>query len=418
MPGREVSMPAKTIDQGTERISSLPGVKVSASRGISDRRLVSLDVLRGIAVAGMILVTDPGTYSAVYPQLLHAQWNGATATDMIFPTFLFSVGVAITLSFRSRLMRGESRGQILRHVMGRSIVMFAVGLALNGFPDYDFHTIRIPGVLQRIALCYLCAGCVYLGLSGDDDEGENSRRTGRIGSLVFLILVGYWAVLKFVPVPGFGSNRLDSLGYLGAYIDRAVFGIRHLWPWGTTPGIGVTYDPEGILSTVPAIATTLIGVLTGEFLRTQRGLAAKARYLGTAGVVLLITGLLLNPIFPINKRIWTSTFVLVSSGVALAVFAVLLVVVDLKQWRGWTTPLLVFGSNAILAFTLSTVITVLTDRIHVGETGQTFHAWANLQLFATWLPSVCASLAYAIAIVMLNLVLLWPLYWKRIFVRI
>lgn len=414
-------MPAKTIDHGTERSSSLSDTKALGSKNPADRRLVSLDVFRGIAVAGMILVTDPGTYSAVYPQLLHAQWNGATATDMIFPAFLFSVGVAIALSFRSRMMKGGSRRRILRHIAVRSIVMFAVGLVLNGFPDFDFHTIRIPGVLQRIALCYLCAGCVYLWLGYADDEGEGLRRSSRIGLFVFAILIGYWAVLKFVPVPGFGSNRLDSLGYLGAYIDRALFGIRHLWPWGTTPGIGVTYDPEGILSTVPAIATTLIGVLAGEFLRTQRDLAAKARYIAAAGVVLFIAGLLLNPMFPINKRIWTSTFVLVSSGVALMVFAVLLVVVDLKQWRGWAKPLLVFGSNAILAFALSTVITVLTDRIHVGGVGEaalTFHQWANLRLFASWLAPVNASLAYAVAIVMLNLALLWPLYWKRIFVRI
>jgi predicted acyltransferase len=240
----------------------------------------------------------------------------------------------------------------------------------------------------------------------------------RIGSLVFFILLGYWVVLKFVPVPGFGSNRLDSLGYLGAYIDRAEFGIRHLWAYGTTPGFGVTYDPEGILSTVPAIATTLIGMMTGEFLRSQRDLAAKARALGVAGAGLFITGLLLSPLFPINKRIWTSTFVLVSGGVALMMFAALLVVVDLKRWRGWGQPLLVFGSNAILAFALSNVITVLTDRIHVGNTGLTFHQWANLRLFATWLPPVNASLAYAIAIVMLNLALLWPLYSKRIFLRI
>ena len=383
-------------------------------------RLDSLDVLRGFAVAGMILVTDPGTYSAVYPQLLHAQWNGATATDMIFPMFLFSVGVAITLSVGSRIRRGEARRKIAMHVVFRSVALFLVGLALNGFPDYNLTAIRIPGVLQRIGLCYLFAGFAYLGLLEADSEVEPARRASRIGLLTALILIGYWVMLRFVPVPGFGANRLDSEGYLGAYIDRAVFGIQHLWPYGTTPGVGVTYDPEGILSTLPAIATTLLGVLAGEILRSRRSIATKAVTLGSAGLVLFLAGILLAPVFPINKRIWTSTFVLVSGGVSLIVFATLLCVVDLKQWKRWTTPLLVFGTNAILAFALSSIITVLTDRVHVGSgtPAPTFHQWANVHWFGNWLTAVNASLAYAMAVVLLNMSLLWPFYRKRIFVRL
>lgn len=411
MPDEASLMATKTIDQRSQRTEVVvPGPRAGGAR------LVSLDVLRGLAVAGMILVTDPGTYSAVYPPLLHSPWNGATATDMIFPAFLFSVGVAITLSFRSRVLKGESRGSLAKHVVIRSVIMFFVGLALNGFPDYDFHTIRIPGVLQRIALCYLCAGFIYLGLSGADDEASVVRRAWRIGSLLFVILAGYWALLKFFPVPGFGPNHLDSLGYLGAYIDRAVFGIRHLWPYGTTAGVGVTYDPEGILSTFPAIATTLLGVLVGELMRSKLSFGKKAAYLAVAGLIMFVAGLLLSPLFPINKRIWTSTFVLVSGGVALMVFASLLYLVDLKQWKRWTPPLLIFGSNAILAFALSNVITTLTDRIHVGSL--TFHQWADSACFATWLPAVNASLAYAITIVLFNMAILWPLYRRRIFVRL
>ena len=411
-------MSTKTFDQNVFRKScATPEPNPAQARG---RRLASLDALRGLAVAGMILVTDPGTYSAVYPQLLHAQWNGATATDMIFPMFLFSVGVAITLSFGSRIRHGESRQKIAKHVVFRSVVMFLVGLALNGFPDFNLHTIRIPGVLQRIALCYLVAGFVYLGLIGSKGEVARSRRASRIGSLTVLILIGYWVVLRFVPVPGFGTNRLDSLGYLGAYIDRAVFGIQHLWPYGTTPGVGVTYDPEGILSTLPAIATTLIGVLTGEILRSRRSLGTQAMTLGSAGLVLFFAGILLNPVFPINKRIWTSTFVLLSGGVSLMVFAAMLYVADLKQWKRWTTPLLVFGTNAILAFALSNIITMLTDLIHVGSgtPASTFHQWADVHWFASWLAAVNASLVYALAIVLLNISLLWLFYRKRIFVRL
>lgn len=411
-------MSTETFDQISRKSSEAPEPDPEAHAG--DRRLDSLDGLRGLAVAGMILVTDPGTYSAVYPQLLHAQWNGATATDMIFPMFLFSVGVAIALSFGSRIQRGESRMKIAKHVVFRSLVMFLIGLALNGFPDYQLHTIRIPGVLQRIAICYLFAGFLYLGLKVSQSKVEDSHRTWRLGSLTVLILIGYWAVLRFVPVPGFGTNRLDSLGYLGAYIDRAVFGIQHLWPYGTTPSVGVTYDPEGILSTLPAIGTTLIGVLAGEILRSRRTLGAKAITLGWAGLVLFIAGILLNPVFPINKRIWTSTFVLLSGGLSLVVFAALFYVVDLKQWKRGVTPLLVFGTNAILAFALSNIITILTDRIHVGSgiPPSTFHQWADVHLFASWLTPVNGSLVYALSIVLLNISLLWPLYRKRIYVRL
>jgi predicted acyltransferase len=368
----------------------------------------------------MILVTDPGTYSAVYPQLLHSQWNGATATDMIFPAFLFSVGVAITFSFSSRIRRGEGRASLAKHIAFRSFLMFLTGLALNGFPDYNLHTIRIPGVLQRIALCYLFAGFIYLGLLQSTDQATGQQRIWRIGSLTMLILIGYWVVLRFVKVPGFGANRLDSLGYLGAYFDRAVFGIQHLWPFGTTPGVGVTYDPEGILSTLPAIATTLIGVMAGEFLRSRRGLGMKSFTLGLTGVVLFLTGTLLNPAFPINKRIWTSTFVLLSGGVSLMLFAVFMYVVDLKQWKRWASPLLVFGTNAILAFVLSDIITVLTDRIHVGAgiSASTLHQWADVHWFGNWLAAENASLIYAVAIVLLNVFLLWPLYRRRIFVHL
>jgi len=409
-------MATKMIQQDAERASPNSSSLALQVRLAASTRLASLDVLRGLAVAGMILVTDPGTYSAVYPQLLHAPWNRATATDMIFPTFLFTVGVAITLSFRSRMLRGESRSRIARHMVIRSVVIFFVGVALNGFPDYDLHNIRIPGVLQRIALCYLCAGLLYLGLERQGSEAGGQRRAWSIGMLVFVILSGYWALLRFVPVPGFGANRLDSLGYLGAYVDRAVFGIHHLWPYGTTPGVGVTYDPEGILSTLPAIATTLIGVLAGELQRTKLSLTHKAAYLAASGLVFFGAGLLLNPSFPVNKRIWSSTFVLLSGGASLVVFAVLLYIIDLKQWKRWTPPLLVFGTNAILAFALSSMITVLTDRIHVGS--PTFHQWADGRGLATGMPAMDASLAYAIAVVLFNMAILWPLYRKRIFVLI
>lgn len=383
-------------------------------------RLVSLDALRGLAVAGMILVTDPGSYSAVYPQLLHALWDGTTLADMIFPTFLFAVGVAITLSFAARLQRGSSRAELAVHVLVRSMFLFVLGLAVNGFPDYNLHALRIPGILQRIALCYLVGGLIYLGLSGGQERKASSGKAWTIATIASAILAGYWAALKLIPVPGFGPNRFDSLGNLGACIDRAVFGIPHMWAWGLTPGYGVTYDPEGLLSSLGAVATMFIGILAGEWLRSRFSKTRKAIGLAVVGLALILGGWLLHPLLPINKRIWTSTFTLFSGGVALLVFAALYFLLDVKRWRWWAPPALVFGTNAILAFALSSVITVLTDRIHLpSQNGAvvTLHQW-GYQSFEAWLQPVHASLAYAIVVTAINLALLYPLYRKRFFLRV
>jgi predicted acyltransferase len=398
-----------------------------------DDRLMSLDVLRGLAVAGMVLVTDPGTYSAVYWPLLHAQWNGATPTDMIFPAFLFAVGVAIPLAFAARVERGQCRTRLARHVLIRSGIIFCIGLAINGFPDYDLHTIRIPGVLQRIALCYMCGSLLFLGIRGRESrtndgqingeiaESQKSRRIMILAGIATFLLAAYWALLKLVPVPGFGPGRLDSLGNLGAYIDRSIFGIRHLWVWGLTPGYGVTFDPEGLLSTTPAIATLMVGMIAGEWLRTQNSRVRKVAVLAGAGIALVLLGWLLHPLLPINKKLWTSTFSLFSGGVSLLAFSVLYSILDIKRWRLWAPPALVFGTNAILAYAISNVITTLADCIHWSlpdDSALTLHEWGYRYGYATWLSPVHASLAYAITIVLLNLALLYPLYRKRIFLRV
>lgn len=386
-------------------------------------RVVSLDVFRGVVIAAMILVTDPGTYSAVYPQLLHAQWNGMTATDTIFPSFLFIVGVAIPLSFASRWKRGSTNKMLAWQVLRRSAILIALGIAVNGFPDYDWQTLRLPGILQRIGACYMCGAGLYLWATrrkrGEEEDSKSERTV--LMAVSGAILVFYYLLLKFVPVPGLGAGRLDSFGNLPAYLDRAAFGTRHMWAYGTTSGMGVTYDPEGILSTLPAIATLLIGIVVGEWIRTQHPGKKKLLSLLLWGGMLLLAGWLLQSLMPINKRLWTSTFVLASSGVSLLVFALLYGVVDLRLSRWWTWPALVFGTNAILAFVLSSVITTLTDRIHITSSSGnslTLHKWAYQHLFATWLEPVHASLAYAIAIVVRNLLLMWPLYRKRIFLRV
>jgi predicted acyltransferase len=404
-------------------VTSLPSQNI-APAAIGNARLTSLDAFRGAIIVGMILVTDPGTYSAVYKPFLHAQWDGPTATDMIFPSFLVIVGIAIPLSFASRLRRGKTRMELVRQILKRSVILFLLGLLLNGFPDYNLHTIRIPGILQRIAICYLAGAMQYLAASSIADKNpchQLRRRAAVIGSTLVFLLAIYWALLKLVPVPGFGAGRLDSLGNLGAYIDRAVFGIQHLWPWGLTTGYGVTFDPEGILSTLPALATLLTGVLAGDWLLTARSQRRKVVLLVVAGPCLVLVGLALSPWLPLNKKIWTSTFALFSGGVAILAFSAFYLILDIKHWRRWSTPLLIFGTNAILAFALSNIITTLTDRIHVTAkdgVSITLHNWLYQEVFATWLRPVHASLAYALTIVILNLALIYPLYRRRIFLRI
>jgi len=375
-------------------------------------RLVSLDVYRGLTIAGMILVTDPGTYSAVYWPLLHAHWNGWTPTDLIFPSFLFISGVSMPLSFAARTARRESRLRIAAHLVRRALLLILIGLVLNGFPQFHLHTLRIPGILQRIALCYLAGGLLLLGRA---KNGPRERGVILLG-LIAAILAGYWALLKFFPVPGFGPGRLDSLGNLGAYIDRALFGVNHLWAYGLTPGYGVTYDPEGLLSTLPALTNVLAGILVGESLRIQSNRNIFAIFV--IGLVLFFAGHLFDPFMPINKRIYTPTFALLSIGFGMMAFALCYWIVDIRRSRRWTPPALVFGTNAIFAFAVSTIITSLLDFIRIGSDRAPLHTWLYSHFFLPWLSPVNASLAHAIAIVLLNMTLITPLYRRRIFLRI
>jgi predicted acyltransferase len=415
-----------------EVLSPTAAIPVSAPLSAAPR-LASLDVMRGLTIAGMILVTDPGTYSAVFPPLTHAAWQGATPTDMIFPAFLFMVGVSTVFSIHARMRRSATRAPLIIHILIRTVVLIVLGLLVNGFPFYDLHHLRIPGILQRIALCYAAAALLYLTIarvgkaeSAIESSAQNAttRTAAVLITVIAILLIGYWALLRYFPVPGFGPARYDSLGYLGAYIDRAVFTTRHLWAWGLTPGYGVTYDPEGLLSTLPAIANTLLGVLTGVWLRMSRPARSKAADLLYFGALLFLLAWPLSSLMPINKRIWTSTFALLSGGVALLAFALLYWLLDIRSAPRWTRRALgflrIFGTNAIAAFVISSVVTATLDAIHLKIAGVTLslHHAAHQYLFAPWLPPRIGSLAYALAIVGLNAALLYPLYRKRIYLRV
>ena len=343
----------------------------------------------------MIVVNDPGTWSAVYPQLLHAEWNGWTYTDTIFPFFLFVAGVSMALSFGRRQAEGASVAALLRHTAVRSATLVAIGLALNfaGFLAFHREHLRIPGVLQRIGLCVLAAGAIRL-LGG----------TRAAAWSAVALLVGYRVLLSAGP--------LDPEGNLAARVDRAVFG-PHTWK----PG----WDPEGLLSTLPAIATTLLGVLAGERLRSDASLSRKAAELLAAGSAAAAAGLAWSLAFPINKSLWTSSYALLMSGLACASLAVCVVLVDLKGWRRWAAPFLWLGRNAIAAFTLSALGAIALIAVRVtGPDGKPRSLWTAVYrtAFDRFADPRLGSLLFALAWLGLWVAVFGVLYRKRVFLRI
>jgi len=363
-------------------------------------RLESLDVFRGLTTAGMILVSTPGTWTAVYAPLDHALWNGWTPTDLVFPFFLFAMGAAVPFALARR--RGGPR-RIRTHVLRRAAILFLLGLALNAIettPPLQIETFRIPGVLQRIAIVYL----VVAWLAEQTSWRVQAAIAGGL-------LVGYWLLLTIVPVPGAGAGVLTPAGNLASYVDRALLG-RHL----LTP----LYDPEGLLSTLTATATALGGVLAGGWLIEPR-VHHRSMWLLAGGASAIAIGLAWGRLFPINKNIWTSSFAVMSAGFAALVFAVCHLVVDASGWRAWSQPFAAFGRNPLAAYFLSVGLDSVLTRWTLPD-GGSLKAFCYRVGFASWLRPCCgaetASLAYAVAYVALWGVVLWELYRRRVFIAI
>ena len=384
-------------DRSRDNSSSEPG------RG----RLLSIDIFRGLMVAGMILVDNPGNDDLAYWPIVHAKWNGWTPADFIFPSFLFLVGVSMVYSFAARLQRGESRQQIFVHAAKRTLILIVLGILVNGFPVFHLRDWRIEGVLQRIAVGYFFAAILVLW----------SDRRGQIAAIT-VCLVGYWALLRFVPVPGFGLPGrdipfMDMNGNIVAWLDRALF-----------PGrlFDVKRDPEGLTSNIPAIATALLGVLTGQWLRSERTQPAKARGMLMAGFLGVLAGGIWNVWFPINKNLWTSSFVLWSAGLALIFLTLLYWAVEIRGWRGaWTVAFLVFGMNPIAGFVADAIVYGPAYSWHVtGLGGQqvSLQQFAFGYLSALPLSVAAASLLYSSLAVSFCWALLCVLYRKRIFLKI
>ena len=411
----------------------MPDRPVATSFAPSNR-VLSIDVLRGITIAFMILVNDPGDWGHTYAQLDHAKWNGWTLTDLVFPSFLFIVGASIILSLHSRIAGGESRRNLGVHIVRRSVTIYVLAMVLNIVPYFRFTHLRLYGVLPRIALCYLCAGLICLV----------TQRARNLLVIVAVLLIGYWALMRFVPVPGCGVPvrdvpLLDPDCNLAAWLDRSVIGFIQ-----RTIHTGYLYnktrDPEGLLSTIPAVATTLLGAVTALWMRRVGTVSEGAGFPATkahcaaglflAGLVSMAAGLLWNVWFPINKNLWTSSYVLFAAGCSLVGLAACYWLIDVRRLHetrvgGWLVwPWLVYGSNAIVAYVTSVVLvkTLLFIKISsvLGPNGKPVTAWGWIynDLFARGHSTELTSLAFGLWFVLMCFIPNWILWRKRIFVKI
>ncbi|HEX9383387.1 MAG TPA: DUF5009 domain-containing protein [Gemmatimonadaceae bacterium] len=391
-------------------------------------RLISLDVFRGITIAGMLLVNDPGTWSAIFPPLEHAAWDGWTPTDLIFPFFLFIVGITTYLSMSARRARGDDNAALVKQILRRGIIIYLLGFAMAMFPFYQWGTIaslpnatawdriifriehvRILGVLPRIAIVYICAGLLTL---------KTTLKQQVI--IIATLLLGYWFAMTLIPVPGenaIGAVLLHTKDKnLAAYLDRLILGTNHTW-------IGsVTFDPEGPMSTIPAIATAMLGVIAGRWIALrEKPLLERIGGLFAAGAIGMVVGLMWNWSFPINKNLWTSSYVIFTAGMACVTLATVMWIVDYVNVKWWTKPFVVFGVNPIVAFVGSGVMARLIYTLwHVNYGGKSTAVQDAIyqSVFLPWLPPRVASLAFAIAFVLLWYGILLILYRRKIILKV
>lgn len=384
-------------------IETTQGTHIAAP---ATERLVSLDVFRGLTIGAMVLVNNPGDWTAIHPPLEHAEWHGWTFTDTIFPFFLLIVGIAIPMAFAKRLGAGGADAALYWKIVRRTFLLFALGLWLVIFPFYNGvrgtwvnpETLRIMGVLQRIALCYLAASLLYLWL-----------RPKGLALAAAILLVLYWALMSW-------GGDLTPKGNLAAIIDRAVLG-AHIWK-----GADAIYDPEGLLSTIPSIATTLIGVLAGQFLISARALTERIAGLFFWGFALLLLGWMWDPFFPINKPLWSSSYAVFMGGAGLMVLAACLWLIEVRNIRWWTRPFEIFGVNALALFVLSGMLAKAMIWMPWGVTDEgkvrTLKAAIYQNVFAPLASPENASLLFALANVAFWLFAMWLLWRRRVFIKI
>jgi len=396
---------------------------MSSTATTAPQRVLSVDILRGLTIALMIVVNDAGDGRHYWWPLEHAEWNGWTLTDLVFPTFLFLVGCSIVFSMAGRLGRGADRPQLALHVIRRSAIIILLGWFLTLMPYFHLTTLRFYGVLVRIGLCYLCAGLLFIRV----------QRPRTLAVITAALLVGYWILMRFVPVPGAGipTHQIPLLDHdqnLVAWLDRHVVVFTQHW-FHTGRLYEKVRDPEGLLSTLPAVATALLGVLTGLYMRSAQAARTKAIGLFASGLALLVAGYLWSPWFPFNKKLWTSSYVLLCAGWALLALGALYWLLDVRQAHlksklvaALIWPWQVFGSNAIAAYTVSVIFIKAMIDIHIGTTPSgkplSVLGWVYNNIFARNGSTALTSHGFALAFTFLCFLPIWLLWRKRIFLKI
>ncbi len=367
-------------------------------------RLVSLDFFRGLTVAGMILVNNPGDWGHIYAPLEHSVWNGCTPTDLVFPFFLFIVGVSIVYAMAGKKTDPAAHSRLIAKAFRRSLTIFGLALLLNLIPKFDFAHLRILGVLSRIAIVFFICTVIFV---------KTERKT-QVG-IFWAVLAAYYFIMNFFPVPGAGPANLEPATNLAAWVDRAILGANHMWSGSKD------FDPEGILSTLPAIGTCLLGIFTGTWLqRPDRNAENKVAWLFSVAGLLVLGGLVWNAFFPMNKALWTSSFVLFTGGLAMAVLTLCYWLIDVNNRKKYTEPFIAYGSNAIVIYVVSGYLPELIGAVPVSDNGGKSNAWAFVyhHLFTSWLSPLNASVASALAYVAILSIPMVILYRKKIFIRL
>ena len=377
----------------------------------SSQRLLSLDVFRGATVAAMILVNNPGDWGQIYAPLAHASWHGCTPTDLIFPFFLFIVGVSISYAMSSKKTDPQAHNKTILKAVKRAAILFGLGLFLSLYPKIftepvnALANVRIPGVLQRIAVVFLISSIIFLKAS--------EKNIMRIAAGILIL---YWIIMTFIPVPGTGFANLEKETNMGAWIDRSILTEAHLWKSSKT------WDPEGILSTLPAIASGLIGVLVGSFLRRSAlEDGYKISWLFCTGLMMFIGGMIWSLQFPLNKSLWTGSFVLYTGGLATMILSCCYWIIDVNGYKRYTLPFVVYGKNAITVFFLSGLLPRTMNMIKLSNADGTevgLQSFLYTNFFSTNFSSINASLAWAIAQICFWFVILYIMYRKHIFIKV
>ena len=381
-------------------------------------RLLALDVFRGLTITAMVLVNNPGSWSYVYPPLLHAQWHGWTPTDLIFPFFVFIVGVSVAIVMNREMAKGTNKLSLIKNASVRAAKLFGLGLFLALFyfnvfaADYSWvesklMSVRVMGVLQRLGLVFLVTVIIVLYF-------------GRLGRALWItgLLLGYWAIMVFIPYSD--SNGVVYQGLLqhgnslAAWLDNLILGSEHVYYSKAQP---FAFDPEGILSTFPAVAGALAGVFTGDLLTDKsRSLINKTKTMLCWGLGLIIAGELYGLVFPINKALWTSSFVVMTTGWALLILGLLTWLIDIKNYKNWSAPFVVFGANAILFYLSSAVVARLFMMIPIGNIS--LQGWLYHQVYSPLFGNLNGSLMYAISFLLMSYVVMHVLYKKKIFFKV